>query len=88
MSVTLRMSVSLWTSGQCLRRIALQNLLFSHWYAILNPAFWKPRSNPPIPEKNDATENKRWAVPFIRTRPLFAAVFLRVVTDPLLRIPI
>jgi hypothetical protein len=35
--------------------MSLQNGTISQWNRMANPDRSKPRSNPPIPEKNDAT---------------------------------
>lgn len=43
------------TSGQCRFRIAWQYGSISQWNAGCIPAFWNPRSKPPMPAKNDAT---------------------------------
>lgn len=49
------MSVKRGTFGQCRSSKTLQNLSISHCIVTLKPARSKPRSMPPIPEKNDAS---------------------------------
>src|SRR5690554_3417766 len=53
--VTSLISSSSGTLGQCCCRTDRQNSLTSHWTVTSNPLRSKPRSIPPMPEKNDAS---------------------------------
>ena len=54
-------------SGQCWRRMDRQKGLISHWQVMRNPASENPRSNPPMPEKNEAR------VGAVESRPMSCA---------------